>query len=192
MPILGPLATTGLRWAGKGAVAYGILTAKDEGQALGAVTLGFAELWEAGKALGSIFESGEDVVAAGRGVWELDPFKRGRAIEIALGHNLPPNYPVIDRFSNGIATSIKSIDLTAQSYQDAAVLTRTVRGYIDKVAAFSGRHWGSMKIEKSEIAGRALDLAIPAGSATVSQEKVLQGMVGYGRSLGVDVNVVQF
>jgi hypothetical protein len=41
------------------------------------------------------------------GVWDLKPLARGVEIEEALGQNLPANFPVIDRFANGVATSIK-------------------------------------------------------------------------------------
>src|SRR4029078_4399389 len=37
--------------------------------------------------------------------------------------SFPPGFPVIDNFTDGIATSIKSIDLRAATYQDAARLT---------------------------------------------------------------------
>jgi hypothetical protein len=46
-------------------------------------------------------------------VWKLGWAARGRLIEKELGANLHPNFPVIDKFRNGVATSIKSIDLNA-------------------------------------------------------------------------------
>ncbi len=75
-------------------------------------------------------------VAAGSGLWKLNPFARGQQIEQALGHNLPSNFPVIDRFENGLATSIKSLDLDAAAYQSSATLNRALTGYVDKVAGF--------------------------------------------------------
>jgi hypothetical protein len=38
------------------------------------------------------------VAPAGRGVWDLHPFQRGRIIEQQLGQNLPKIFPTIDRF----------------------------------------------------------------------------------------------
>ncbi|MGL4825791.1 MAG: hypothetical protein ACRC4G_06375, partial [Alphaproteobacteria bacterium] len=55
-------------------------------------------------------------------VWLEGPVTRGEKIEQALGQNLHKNYPVIDRFDNGVVTSIKSIDLNAKTYQDAKKL----------------------------------------------------------------------
>jgi hypothetical protein len=125
-------------------------------------------------------------------VWALSPFARGVAIESALGRNLPANFPVIDRFANGVATSIKSIDLAAESYQNASTLTRTVVGYIDKVAAFGGRTWGGAAVRGADITGRALELAVPAGGGTAAQQAALQSAVEYGESIGVSVHVIPF
>jgi filamentous hemagglutinin len=105
-----------------------------------------------------------------------------------LGGNLPGNYPVIDRFKDGIATSIKSMDLASRTYGDPRTITRIGRGYIDKVAQFKPRPWGKVTIQGSQIEGRALGLAIPRG-ATEEQCKALNGLVEYGRSKGVSVNV---
>jgi hypothetical protein len=44
---------------------------------------------------------------------KLNPFRRDQHIEQALGHNLPGNFPVIDKSENGLATRIKNLDLDA-------------------------------------------------------------------------------
>lgn len=113
-------------------------------------------------------------------------------VEQALGTNLPSNFPVIDRFVNGVATSIKSLDLGAKTYQSTAALTRTVRGYIDKVAGFSGRTWGGVTVNGADITGRALELAVPAGGGSAAQHAALQSAVQYGKSVGVTVYIVPF
>ncbi|HWO26385.1 MAG TPA: hypothetical protein VNO30_46975, partial [Kofleriaceae bacterium] len=125
-------------------------------------------------------------------VWGLPPVVRGNQIEKALGRNLPANFPVIDRWANGVATSIKSIDLSAPTFQNAATLSRTVRGYIDKLAAFNGKAWGKFVVDRTEITGRALEIAIPAGVGTVAQQAALSSMVQYGRNVGVHVKIIPF
>lgn len=124
------------------------------------------------------------------GVWSLRPFARGVAIENALGRNLPYNFPVIDRFSGGVATSIKSIDLGAQTYQNVGKLQRTLTRYINAVAAFNGRTWGGAVVDRSSITGRALELAIPASGGNLLQQAVLQAAVQYGQSRGVKVIII--
>jgi filamentous hemagglutinin len=125
----------------------------------------------------------------GRGVRDLDPWERGVVIEKQLGQNLPSNFPVIDRFDNGLVTSIKSMDLAAQSYQDASGILRVGEEYVDAVARFQGRNWAGVNIRQIDITARGLDLAIPAG-ATPTQQQALQNLITYGRIKGVTVRLV--
>lgn len=52
------------------------------------------------------------------------------------------NYPVIDAFYDGIATSIKTMDLRAKSYAGGKNIYSTLKGYIDKLADFNGAFMG--------------------------------------------------
>jgi filamentous hemagglutinin len=126
----------------------------------------------------------------GRGVWNDGPGIRGEIIEKRLGQNLPQNYPTIDRFENGIATSIKSMDLGAPTFENVAAITRTGQGYIDKVASFKPKPWAGVDIKPSQITGRGLDLAVPPG-ATAAQRQALLDLVQYGRTKGVSVKIVE-
>ena len=133
-------------------------------------------------------------VAQRASVWSQAPLQRGVAIENTLGRSsfLAQNFPTIDRFVNGIATSIKSIDLSATSYQDMGTLTRTVKGYIDTMAVYQGQLtlWGSVKILPYEITGRTIDLTIPAGAGTEVQLAVLQALQQYAATVGVTLNII--
>jgi len=55
--------------------------------------------------------------------WELGWAARGLYFSEQLGADLPATFRTIVSFSNGVATSIKSIDLNAATYQDVARLT---------------------------------------------------------------------
>jgi RHS repeat-associated protein len=133
-----------------------------------------------------------DVVAMvpGESVWKLGNFTRGVAIERMLGQNLPSAFPVIDRFLNGMATSIKSLDLNARTFQDAGKLTSTVEGYIDKVAGFKGASFAGKTIGASEITGRELQLAVP-GAGNAAQQAALQSASGYAAKQGVKLTITQ-
>jgi hypothetical protein len=135
---------------------------------------------------------GRATVAA-ESVWTLGLKPRGLAIEAQLGGNLPASFPTIDRFADGVATSIKSIDLTASSYQNASSLTSLVNGYINKVAEFSGANWGGVSVQAAQIQTRVLNIAIPQGAGNVGQMGVLQSAVQNGASRGVTVliNVIR-
>ncbi len=75
-------------------------------------------------------------------VWSLNGFKRGREIEAVFGNNLGWNFPVIDKFENGVVTSIKSIDIGAKTYKNLGALFSKLKGYVDDVAGFGGEKNG--------------------------------------------------
>lgn len=54
--------------------------------------------------------------------WERGWAARGQNVNRIRGETLPPNHLVIDDFTNGVARSIKSIDLNAPTYLDPARL----------------------------------------------------------------------
>ena len=112
-------------------------------------------------------------------VWKLGWAARGRAIEEAILGRLPSlrsiaNFPVIDDFVNGVATSIKSLDLTAATYQNGAALTRKLTEYATKLSQFQGARWGGVAIENAEIQGRVLLVALERGAASSEQAAVLK------------------
>lgn len=126
-------------------------------------------------------------------VWQLNPYDRGVAIENMLGRssNLVQNFPVIDRFQNGVATSIKSLDLGAKSYQNVSTLTRTVQGYVDTLANWQGQptFWGGVRIFPNQITARVLELAIPT-NATQAQLSALQQIQQNALNVGVNVQII--
>jgi filamentous hemagglutinin len=123
-------------------------------------------------------------------LWNMNPFTRGNVIENLLGisPNLAQNFPVIDRFKNGIATSIKSLDLGARSYQNLTTLTRTVEGYVNKLASWQGANWGGVRIDPQMIQVRELLLAIPP-DASQAQMANLQQLQTWAQSVGVTITV---
>jgi hypothetical protein len=126
-------------------------------------------------------------------VWSMNPFVRGNIIEKSLG-GWGDNTRVIDAFSKGVATSIKSLDLNAKTYQSASALRSTLKGYIDDVAGFlrSGKLLeNGHRISAEEIAERRLLTAVPdAGNAM--QQGVLKEMAEYAASKNVTFDLVIF
>jgi RHS repeat-associated protein len=121
-------------------------------------------------------------------IWRLSPFERGWKAEGILGTNLAPNFPVIDRFtfSDGTATSIKSINLFANSYQNSATLNRTVQGYIGKLAGWNGAQWTGVTILPSDIVTRNLELVIPL-NVPQAQWDILNQLRVYASEQGVNL-----
>ncbi len=130
-------------------------------------------------------------------IWTLPPLERGIEAEKIIGRSpfLVQNFPKIDRFVNGVATSIKSIDLNAASYQNIGNLTRTVNGYIETMSRYQGQPtlWGGVRILPNQITGRAVDLAIPASGVTQAQLAALQALQQTASKLGntgVTLNII--
>lgn len=128
--------------------------------------------------------------SAGPGLFDLAPIARGNAIERALGANLSKTFPTIDKFINGVATSIKSVDLRAATYQNPANLARTLTNYVDKVAEFQGRAWGPVTIRGAEITGRVLEVAVPEGAIAPAQQAAINSVVSAAAQKGVQVILI--
>ena len=124
--------------------------------------------------------------AAEESVWNLGWGSRGLAIEQQLGGNLPAGFPVIDNFANGVATSIKSIDLNAATYRNTATLASRLNNYVDSVSGFNGANWANVDIKASQITARQLSLAIPSGSASAAQQTVINAAAARAQGMGVN------
>jgi hypothetical protein len=124
--------------------------------------------------------------------WKLGWAARGNYFSEQLGASLPASFPVIDKWLDGVATSIKSIDLNAATYQDAARLSYRLNAYIDEIALYEGGQLGFTVIPSSAIAGRALNLAIPKGSITPIQRAAIEDAEMRAQAFGVDLIISEF
>ncbi len=130
------------------------------------------------------------------GVWSMKAFDRGYEIEKALG-GWCNNFPVIDWAQKTIRAnktylesikSIKSIDITASSYQKASTLKSKLKGYVDSLAEFTGvKKWNGTEFKVSSGTSRTLEIAIPPVEMTSSQAKVFKEIVEYANEKGVKV-----
>jgi hypothetical protein len=131
--------------------------------------------------------------AASRGLaWAMGPLERGKLLDKMykrlLGGALPDNYPVIDCFQNGTATSIKSMDFAAASNQSAGSVTSTLRGYVDQLAGFTQYTRGANQIQPGQIQNRMLFLIVPdLGSS--AQQAAINNATAYAASRSVLLRV---
>ncbi|MEL6892149.1 MAG: hypothetical protein AAFP84_11170, partial [Actinomycetota bacterium] len=119
--------------------------------------------------------------------------ERGRQIEQRLGQNLPSAFPTIDRFENGHATSIKSVDLRASSYQSPVDLENSLYRHVESVRDFDGADHDGVSIEPGATTSRELVIAVEPGVMSDAQRAALDEVVEYGASLEnrVDVTIVE-
>ncbi len=151
--------------------------------------VGTEQLDEARSLEETLAASGE-LPPASQSAWSLGWSARGLQIEQDLGGDLPPGFPTIDKFDNGIATSIKSIDLAAPTYQSESALASRLRGYVNRVANFDGATRSGVAVDADQIKGRVLEVAIPEGSPTAAQQAALDAADQYGATRGVSVKVI--
>ena len=74
-------------------------------------------------------------------VWKLGITTRGKIIHEIFGDgSLPPLFRVIDKFdfATGAATSIKSIDVRAATYQDANRFMYRLNAYVNRLSEYEG------------------------------------------------------
>ena len=99
---------------------------------------------------------------------------------------------MIDKWLSGIATSIKSIDLNAATYQDAARLTYRLNAYIDQLALYDGGQLGFTVVRSSAITDRALSVAIPKGSMSAAQRAAIDAAKVRAQAFDVTLEVFEF
>jgi hypothetical protein len=124
-------------------------------------------------------------------VWAMNALQRGIQIENMLaakipGQHLVSNNPVIDIWNKatGVVTSIKSIDLAAQTYQNMYRLAYTIYGYLNELALYTGQEWAGVTIKSGQITSKVLQLAIPQG-ASPEQISTLYKMIEVAYKMGI-------
>jgi len=124
--------------------------------------------------------------------WDLGWGARGVALEqlrLEGGRTLPSNAPTIDAFPQGVAVSIKSIDLNAPWYGNPLNLSYQINRYIDQLGAFDSMNWGDIRIDADQITGRVLDIVVPKNSGTAAQQQAIAASIERARKLGIQVFV---
>lgn len=124
----------------------------------------------------------------------VNKFTRGLGLENVLRGNLLKNFPTIDRFRNGSAISIKSLDLNAKSYAKASDIKSTLKNYINQLADFNGavhKYKGQIQsIAGEQIKSKHLWLIIPQSSTSI-QRNVLKNQIAYAKSKGIKITLLR-
>jgi hypothetical protein len=136
--------------------------------------------WATGAAL---LAGGVPPVAAGEATaagqaseaWTYGWARRGQYFDQLLRDgSLPALFRTIDNFTDGVATSIKSIDLNAATYQDAARLTYRLNDYVDELGEYEGGVLSNTEVSLSAISSRVLNLVVPKGAMTEVQSATIE------------------
>lgn len=124
-------------------------------------------------------------------VWNLGNIKRGREIRRLQGANLPFNFPVISKYENGTATSIKSLNLDKIYYHNTNNLEKKLKGYITKLQEFNGGKNGSVEIDSNQILRKELILVVPETDILPVQLQTLNKCVDIAREKGIYLKIVK-
>ncbi len=124
--------------------------------------------------------------------WGRDNFTRGDYFRKKFGMNLPSNFPVIDSFKNGTATSVLSIDLTAPTYSDPDEVNEVIQANIMNLSAFDGdsiTYAGEeYTVDGDDIRKKVLIVVIPENSPEGS-DRTFPGLKRVADAAGVVLQV---
>ena len=115
-------------------------------------------------------------------IWEKDNLYRGKVIRQMYGANLPAGFPAIDIFENGMATMIKSMNHTAESYKNTSTFEYKIKSMIDELYAFRGASFAGISITQKDMLQKRLVLVMPENEFSVLQSKAIENLMRYAAS----------
>ncbi|MDD4324008.1 MAG: hypothetical protein PHR78_05370 [Eubacteriales bacterium] len=125
-------------------------------------------------------------------IWSMSNFQRGLEFRRLYGANLPATYPCIAIWNagSGTAGSIKSMDLTAPSWQTKSAAETRVYSFIANLASFEGGAEPGPQI--GEIKKRQLILVIPRNHAAWLDKDVMDQWSNYANVRGVELKISSY
>jgi RHS repeat-associated protein len=141
-----------------------------------------------------VYQAGKKIDSGINGLWNMGAFKRGQEIEKLLG-GWNNNFPIIDmavKNSKNIAssiTSIKSLDLTAKSYQTETQFYNAIMRYTKKLSNFTNTTYGGNIVNVDSNTIRYLQLAFPDVKLSQYQAKALDQAIQDAANMGVTIKV---
>jgi hypothetical protein len=120
-------------------------------------------------------------------IWNLGFTTRGQIIHEIFGDgSLPPLFRIIDKldFATGEATSIKSIDVRAATYQDANRFMNRVNAYVNRLTEYEGGLLQNVQVDLSQMTERILELIVPKGHLTAMHRAVIDAAKVRAQTVG--------
>lgn len=141
----------------------------------------------------SLILEGSDPKNGGKDIWDQDNFKRGEAFRKVFNSNLPKTYPVIDDYSGGNATSLKTIDLTAPYYKSKSKISKIIKADIDELSKFNGteKNINGRIYKVGDIKSKTLKVVVPSNSPK-DRKDVVSSLKEYARTKGVTLEIKEY
>ena len=119
------------------------------------------------------------------------PTSRGIIIDRMEGNNnLGHNFPVIDRLENRVITSIKSRDLSAESYLTGKRLEYTIKSDIKKLINFKEGYTSQSKVEPKDYSYKCLEVVVPNVTLNESQINCINNAIEYANKNNIILKII--
>lgn len=115
---------------------------------------------------------------------------RGLEIDKALGNNLGATFKTFDNFNNGVATSVKSVDLNAKSYQDGMKLFYKLNKDLRAINSFTQGALDGLRLKSSQINTRVLQIVINNQTLNNTQIENLRRISENANKMNIKVEVI--
>ena len=123
--------------------------------------------------------------------WNELPTSRGIIIDRMEGNNnLGHNFPVIDRLENRVITSIKSRDLSAESYLTGKRLEYTIKSDIKKLINFKEGYTSQSKVEPKDYSYKCLEVVVPNVTLNESQINCINNAIEYANKNNIILKII--
>jgi len=127
----------------------------------------------------------DEIVELPFDAWIFNWSKRGQIIDTGLGNNLGSTFKGIDILENRTIISIKSMDISAETYQTAANPRGKLKEYVNKLDKFTD--WKEVKVGRYDT--KQLKLALPDINISQAQLDVINEMKSYAKSINIDFKI---
>lgn len=128
-------------------------------------------------------------------IWSRDNFTRGHFFREKAGANLPFNFPVLAYYRQGIAKSIRSMDLTAPSYRRPEQAQKSLLQDLNRLQAFNsypsrGKHLPTIK--PGDITDKIYVLIVPENMPDVYVSEFFAEMAREADARGISLQVERY
>ena len=130
----------------------------------------------------------DEVIDAGYDIWALQVFDRGREIKRMLGTNIDEDFPIVDKLSEGVITSIRTHDTRLRSNQGNS-FTRQLQEDLRRIVDFTERSFKGTTIGRSDYNGKELNLVFPDVELTEEQISYLYEFLGIAKAKAIKVKI---
>lgn len=134
-------------------------------------------------------ELGIQVVEKSIGLKVDGTTRTGLLIDEALNNNLGRTFPVFDHFENGVATSVKSIDLNAKAYQNGSGLYSKLHKDLRAIRDFKYKNLNGIELDGSDIKERVLNIVINDQLLKNEQIKNITRVMSKAEEYGIIVKI---